>query len=82
MTTAFACAADGDLVLSFLTQPMGCVLALLTAATSIVSAYVAVTGSAVGGYLLRLVTPKVGWLIAALVFAAWIYKIAVFRTLT
>lgn len=78
MTTAFASAADGDLLTSLRTQPMGCLLALATAAATIVSAYVMATGSAVGGHLLRLVTPRVGWGIAALVLAAWIYKIVTF----
>ncbi len=79
MTTAFASAADGDLVSSFLTQPMGCILALATAAAALVSTYVAATGSAIGGHLLRLVTPKVGWWVAGLILAAWIYKVIVFR---
>jgi hypothetical protein len=79
MTTAYACAADGDLISSFLCQPMGCLLALATAATALVSLYVAVTGSAIGGHLLRQVTPKVGWWIAGLVVAAWVYKLVTFH---
>src|SRR5688500_16584743 len=56
MTTAFAAAADGDLLSSFRAQPFGCVLAIATAAAAVIAAFVTATGSAVGGHLLRLVT--------------------------
>lgn len=79
MTTAFAAAAEGRLVMSFLAQPLGFLLAVLTAGTAVVSAFVAVTGSAVGGLFLRLVTPRVGWITIAALAAAWIYKIIDFR---
>lgn len=79
MTTAFAWAAHGSLLRSFAAQPFGCVLAIATAAACVVSAYVVVTGSAVGGRLLRLLGPGVGWVVLGLALAAWAYKIAVFR---
>ena len=44
MTTSFAWFARGNLVASFYVQPLGMVLALLTAATFWVSLYMAVTG--------------------------------------
>src|SRR3954465_7753926 len=45
MTTAFAHAAHGDLWASFLAQPMGCVLAIVTAMMFWVSLYITATGS-------------------------------------
>ncbi|MDY7108015.1 MAG: DUF2752 domain-containing protein [Planctomycetota bacterium] len=74
-TTAVAHAADGDLLSSFLCQPMGCLLAVGTAMAGLVGAYVAVTGSAVASMLRRLWGPYTGWLLAAIVVLAWIYKI-------
>lgn len=47
MTTSFAHAARGNLLRSFLVQPAGMVLALLTAMGAIVSVYVLYTGSAI-----------------------------------
>lgn len=75
MTTAFAAAADGDLIASFKAQPLGCALAIVAAASTAVSAYVAVTGSAIGGHFLRLVTPRFGWTMLVLLVVAWLYKI-------
>ncbi len=79
MTTAFAAAADGDLLASFRAQPFGCLLAIATAATAVVAGFVAMTGSAVGGHLVRAVTPRIGWCILAFAMTAWLYKIAVVR---
>ncbi len=79
MTTSFAHAVRGDLLASFLTQPMGMVLSILTAAALIVGLYVAATGSALGGLLGRLWTPRILWLAAAMTTLAWIYKILVVR---
>src|SRR5688572_4765367 len=61
MTTAFAHAADGNLLGSFLAQPMGCVLALVTAMALLVSVYVAVTGSRLGGSFSRLWNRSTPW---------------------
>lgn len=79
MTTAFAHAADGNLLQSFKAQPFGCILALFTAACTVVSAFVLVTGSALGGHLLRLLGPRTGWIVIVLALAAWFYKIAAYR---
>ncbi len=76
MTTSFTWAAHGDLWASFVTQPMGFVLALASAMTALVCLWAACTGARVQGpaeaILLR---PVVGW--SALVFflAAWGWKI-------
>jgi hypothetical protein len=74
-TTAVAHAADGNLLASFLCQPMGCLLAVGTAMAALVGAYVAITGSAVGSMLRRLWGPYTGWLLAGIVLLSWIYKI-------
>ena len=79
MTTAFAHAADGNLVASFLAQPAGFALALLTAATLLLGASVAVTGSDVSGALRRLWGPRTAWGIASAVAAAWVYKILSYK---
>lgn len=75
MTTAFAHAANGDLIQSFATQPLGCLLAVATAAIFWVALYIAVTGSPIGHVFLRMWRPGVVWFLAALVLAAWGYKI-------
>jgi len=74
MTTAFAHAAEGDVLGSLLTQPMGMLLAVGTAVGFWFALYVAVTGSRAGvmaGHLLR---PKSLYVMAGLAGAAWIYK--------
>ena len=75
MTTSFAHAADGRFVSSFLTQPMGCLLALVTAMGVFIGTYVAATGSPLVGMLGRYFGPRLGWIAAGLFVAAWIYKI-------
>jgi hypothetical protein len=77
MTTAFARAADGDLVGSFHAQPFGLLLALGAAVAFWVTAYVCVTGSRAGAVFGGMLRPRVMWGIAALGVAAWMYKIAV-----
>lgn len=76
MTTAFAAAADGDFIASIRAQPLGFLLALATAASVAVSAYVVVTGSAIGGHFLRMVTPRFGWWMLVALVLAWLYKVA------
>lgn len=79
MTTAFAHAADGDLVSSFLTQPMGCLLAIATAMALVVSVYVLVTGSRITSVFTRYWNGRTAWIVAMLVVAAWGYKIITYR---
>jgi hypothetical protein len=79
MTTAFAHAADGNLVASFLSQPMGFVLAIATAMALIVSTYVAMTGAGIGIWLRRLWGPWTGWLIAGAVLLSWGFKVVSYR---
>ncbi len=75
MTTSFAHAADGHFLRAFLTQPMGCLLAIATAMALIVALHVLVTGSALGLVFARLWTRRSGWALAGLVVLSWTYKI-------
>ena len=79
MTTAFAHAAHGHLLASFLAQPMGFLLALATAMTLLVCLHTAITGARTAGALQRLWRPYSGWMIAGLIVAAWMYKIASYK---
>lgn len=79
MTTAFAHAADGHFVASFLTQPMGAVLAIVVAMALPIALYVAITGSPVASIFTRLWGRRAGWAIALGVGGAWIYKILVYK---
>jgi hypothetical protein len=74
MTTAFSLAARGSLWASFRVQPMGCLLAVATAATAVTGAYVAATGSRVGHALGARITPRVVVALACLALVAWGYK--------
>lgn len=76
MTTAFAHAANGDLLHSFLAQPLGCILAVSVAMIWLVSIQVMITGSRLGGAVSRLWTRHVAWALAFAVVAAWGFKIA------
>lgn len=79
MTTAFAAAAEGNLLASLRAQPFGCLLAIATAVTAVVSAQVVVTGSALGGHMVRLFGPRIGWTLLVLALLGWAYKIAAFK---
>jgi hypothetical protein len=81
MTTAFAHAADGSLLASFRTQPLGALAALACAMTFLVASYVALTGSPIAGVFGRLWTRYTGWLLALAVLLAWGYKILSYRGL-
>lgn len=81
MTTAFAHAANGNLLRSFLTQPLGCILSVATAAALLVGVYVAATGSRLGSIFGRMWGRRMAWILAALATAAWIYKVMVYREL-
>jgi hypothetical protein len=76
MTTAFAHAAEGNLLASAHVQPFGFLLAVLTAAVFWGSAHVAATGSALHRAAGRLLSTRVLWAGAGLLVAAWVYKMA------
>lgn len=75
MTTAFSHAAHGQLWAAFRTQPAGAVLAMLTAAASLVSAWAAATGMSLAPLGRWLWRPTIVWSLGGLLIAAWIYKI-------
>lgn len=77
MTTAFAHAADGELVAAFKAQPMGAVLALAASAGFWIALHVALTGSNAGALLGRMMGRRLLWCMLVLLVGAWIYKIAV-----
>ncbi|MEM7228176.1 MAG: DUF2752 domain-containing protein [Planctomycetota bacterium] len=75
MTTAFAHAAEGNLLQSLRTQPLGACLALATAMACLVGAFVATTGSRIGLMYRRLWTRRFIWILGTSVVVAWVYKI-------
>lgn len=79
MTTAFAYAAHGDVLDSAKAQPMGFLLAVVTAATAWGAGHVALTGSCLGTTVQRMLTTRVLWVSVGLLLAAWAYKIAMWQ---
>lgn len=76
MTTAFAHAAHVGFWQGFKTQPMGLILALLTAAGFWGALHVVLTGSHLGPVCARILSPPVLWTLAGMLVAAWAYKYA------
>lgn len=81
MTTAFAKAADGNLIGAFAAQPMGAALAVGAAMALITGAWTAATGSRVAWLFGRLLTRRTAWLLGVAFGAAWVYKIIAYREL-
>jgi TRAP-type C4-dicarboxylate transport system permease small subunit len=79
MTTAFAAAANAQPLKSFASQPMGALLALLTAVIFWGSVHVAAFGSQLGHLAGRMLTTRLLWVTLALGLLAWAYKIAQVR---
>ena len=79
MTTAFAHAANGNLIASFLAQPLGCLLAICVAMTLLGSVYVCITGSRLERALAPLCGRRMAWAVSTLVVAAWLYKIVSYK---
>jgi len=79
MTTAFAHAADGNLVGSFVAQPMGAVLAVATAIALLLGTYTVATGSRVAALFGRLWGRRAAWLFGTAFVAAWVYKIVAYK---
>jgi hypothetical protein len=75
MTTSFSHAAHGDLPASFRTQPMGAVLAVVTAATVLVAGWTAVTGSMLAPFFTSLFGRRLVWISIAMLLLAWGWKI-------
>ena len=79
MTTAFAHAAEGDLVSAFVAQPMGAVLAVVTAVILVVGTYTAVTGSRLATLFERLWGRRAAWALVLGFSGAWLYKVAAYK---
>ncbi len=81
MTTAFAHAANGDVLAGIAAQPLGFLLAIATAMAFLVGTYVASTGSRMAGQLARLWVRGSGWLLIGIALAAWGYKVISYKGL-
>lgn len=79
MTTAFTHLAHGNPLGALRAQPMGALGALLAAATFWGCLHVALTGTRIAPPALRLLSPRVMWIIGGLWAASWIYKIILTR---
>lgn len=75
MTTAFAHAAHGQLLTSFVTQPAGMLLCLLTAIYAVLAAYSLFAGISLLPVLRLLWKPSSFLILGVLVGLAWGYKI-------
>lgn len=75
MTTSFAHAANGSFSASMVTQPMGFILALSTAAVFWGALHATIFGSAVGQFAVRMIRPTSLWIFGGAAAAAWAYKI-------
>ncbi len=75
MTTAFTYAAHGHLVQSFLAQPAGAVLAVLSACVIIVAVHALIRGHSIEPLFRPLGRFPVVAAFAGLVMAAWAFKI-------
>lgn len=79
MTTAFAHAADGNLLASFRTQPAGALLSILTAAAALISGYAVIVGVSLVPLAQRVLRPRWIWIIGLIVLLSWGYKILLFK---
>ncbi|MDG2055201.1 MAG: DUF2752 domain-containing protein [Phycisphaerales bacterium] len=80
MTTSFSHAVKGELGHAFMAQPLGAILAVVTAAILLLGVYVAITGSRVANRLAGPFRARWLWTISAVVLVAWGYKILVVTT--
>lgn len=76
MTTAFAHAAEARWSLAVTTQPVGALLAVLTASALWACIHVAAFGSRLGPAAARLLKPWVVWSALGFGLAGWGYKVA------
>lgn len=78
-TTAFTHAAHGDLWTSFLTQPAGFILALVSAMAAVVAIGAAVTAQPLHMLFAPLANRSVAWAAGAVFVVGWGYKIGSFK---
>ena len=79
VTTSVTHAAHGDLVTSFLTQPLGLLLALTTVALLVYGLWLHVTGGDLWARLHALPWREVWMSVGGVAALAWIYKLASVR---
>lgn len=79
MTTAFAHAARGNLIASFITQPFGAVLAVLAAVIFWISLYVAITGSTLARAASSLIGARVLWIGLLGLLLGWGWKLLTWK---
>lgn len=77
MTTAFAHAAEGDLLASFHAQPFGAILAVVTSMAFWITLHSALTGSAAVETAVAAMGRRALWTTLALLALGWGYKIVV-----
>lgn len=75
MTTAFAHAADGDLVSAVHVQPFAALMAIATATVVWGGGHVALTGSTLPTAVARAVSGRFLWVTGAAFLGAWGYKL-------
>lgn len=74
MTTAFAYAAEGRFLASFIAQPFAAIMAIAAAVVFWGGMHVAVTGSNLSTLLRPLLAPRTVWVALLLGLGAWGYK--------
>ena len=79
MTTSFALMADGRILSSFITQPAGATLALITAMMVLVSGWSLITGASLKPIFDFLWRPRAILWLGALILGAWGYTIFTFH---
>ncbi len=75
MTTSFAHAGEGQWITSFLNQPMGAFLVLLTSVMFWGGATQAITGARIGTMIQPALRPRVFIVLGAMLLLAWVYKV-------
>ena len=78
-TTAFAHAADGNILAAFDAQPMGALLAIATALACLGGLVLVLTGAPVEGLVTRYWTVRWTWIVLGLLLLAWAYKMLRFK---
>ena len=78
-TTAFAHAADGDILAAFDAQPMGALLAITTALACLGGLIILLTGAPVESLVTRYWSVRWTWIVLGLLLVAWAYKMLRFK---
>lgn len=79
MTTAFAHAADGNLIQAFITQPAGAIFAVVVAMIFLASLHTLATGQSVWPLIRPTMRPASWGVLGAVVLAGWVWKILTHR---